>query len=134
MPNMDQALVNRLENFSGLSALISKRVYPIVLKQGATIPAVVYQRISTTASQAHREAAALPMVRYQITSFGSTLLSAKAVAAQVRLALDGQMGTWGTGASETVIEASIWKDESDAIEGDVGLYYVQQDYLIQHRG
>lgn len=134
MPNMDQALVSRLEDFAGLASLISKRVYPVVLKQGATIPAVVYQRIGTGSSQAHGQAAALPRVRYQITSFGSSLSEAKAVAAQVKLALDGQHAAyWGSGTYRTWIEASLWKDESDAVEAEVGLYYVQQDFLIQHR-
>ena len=134
MADIDSALYHRLTTYAGLASLVSTRVSPVTLPQDVSLPAVVFQNISLVpAVQEFDGPAALPKARYQITSFGGTLASAKAVAAQVRAALDGERGEWGTGAYKTVIYASLWKDESDVQEPDLPMYLVQQDYLIMFR-
>jgi hypothetical protein len=44
---IDDAMYSYLSTYAGLVALVSKRIYPIVMPLNVTLPAVSYQRIST---------------------------------------------------------------------------------------
>lgn len=80
-------LVGRLEAYSGLSALVGTRIYPRILPNNPTYPALTYARISNSTATTN----GLRETRFQINCWGATEASADAVAGQVKAALE----EWG---------------------------------------
>ncbi len=72
-----------------VAALVGPRVYPLRIAQGASMPAIAYQRVSASRAQSLRGPTGLANPRIQVTCWGDSYKSAKDVATQVRLALDG---------------------------------------------
>ncbi len=125
---LEQALYERMTAFAGLTALVSTRVYPSRAPQNATYPLVVYQRISGEHGEVMEGSDGLGMARVQFLAWATTYASAKAVAEQVRLALQSRVGSL-SGLAVTVVEAAdipdFWDDTSD-IHGagiDFTIYY-----------
>ena len=81
----ETALYTRLTTHSGTAALISTRCYPMLMPQNPTLPAVVYQRVSSSGQQGTTDRRAL---RFQISSWATTYAGAVALAVQVRGALE----------------------------------------------
>lgn len=133
MPELEQALYTRLSGFAGLTALVSTRIYPLVLPQNPTLPAVTYQRIDGLREEGIAGSHGLAHPRIQIDAWASSYTSAKAVAVQVRSALY-RLG-W-TEDSVTVLDAFI-EDDRDFYEPSVrdggSIFRTSQDYIIWHR-
>jgi len=86
---IESTLYTRLSTFSGLTALVSTRIYPLVCPQGVTYPAVVFQRISTMPREvAMGSDPGIARARIQVTAWGETYSAVKAIAEQIRLALE----------------------------------------------
>ena len=87
--SLESLLFTSLTGNSGLRSLISARLYPDVLPQGATLPAVVYQRISTP--RQHTFGAGCPVAvsrpRLQYACWATTPAAALAVCEALRSAL-----------------------------------------------
>ena len=112
---------------SGLSALVGTRIYPLLLPQEPTLPAVVYQRISTNPlGHSNDGPDHLVRVRMQFRCHAATLLAAKGVADAVRAALDGYSGTMGTVDVKGVFRV----DEGDDDEPETATFSVRADYYI----
>src|SRR5512133_3018901 len=97
---IDEGLIAYLSAYSGLTALISTRVYLMQVPQGATLPCLCVTRISTPRELTHDTSAAtgtLARPRFQFDAWASTYASAKAITDQIRAALNGHTGTTGTG-------------------------------------
>lgn len=77
-------LVDRLEAYGGLSALVGTRIYPRELPPNPTYPAITYARISNgpAGTDGFRE------TRFQFNCWGTTEASVEAVATQVKAALE----------------------------------------------
>lgn len=91
-----------------VGALVSDRVYPMVLPQQPTMPAISYQQISNpVASEGTLE---LRQPRFQFNCFADTAIAARALAN----ALVGQMRGWSS-KSDSVIHANDegWIDDYD---------------------
>lgn len=85
---IEEILFTRLSNFQGLKDLVSTRIYPVIMPQGATKPAVTYQLISAPREKAMVADPGLVTSRYQFTAWATTNFGARAVIKQVRLALE----------------------------------------------
>jgi hypothetical protein len=85
----ESTLFTALTNHAGLSALIAARVYPDAVPQGATLPCVVYQRVSTPRRQVFgsAQAVAVSRPRFQLSCWALTASAALDLAAQLRAAL-----------------------------------------------
>ena len=119
---------------ASVTALVGKRVHHLTLPQDCAYPAIVIQQVS-----GEREGAmgglggtgeAHPTI--QITSWGTTITSAKAVSDAVRVTTDGFKGDFGG----TTVRAAILRNELDTEDYDVktGRRYfgVIQEYEIWH--
>jgi hypothetical protein len=132
MATLDEGLYTYLSTFAGLTALVSTRVYAFKLPQGATLPAVTFQRISSARSLTHDTSGAgndLARPRFQIDAWATTYSSAKAISDQIRAALNGKRGTIATGVS---INAALVEDERPAFEPETNIYQISCDYFIWH--
>ena len=92
------------------------RVYPLIAKQGSTLPRITYQRISTTPINDFQGSSNLDQVRIQVDSWAMSHLGARQLAAQVRLAMAGAEFK------------STMSSEFDDYEPETRIYRVRQDY------
>lgn len=128
MAEIETALVTRLKARASLVSLVGARIYPLRLPQDPILPAVTYQRIGGPREEALGSDPGFARQRIQVDTWALTYASAKAVAKQVRLALE----RWSDdAASPRVIDSFIERD-TDLDEPDVENYRVSQDYLVIH--
>ena len=130
---IEEALYTYLSTHAGLSALVSTRVYPVVMPQGCTLPAVTYQKIDGPRVHAMGSDAGLAHPRFQVSCWGSTYKSTKDVAAQVRAALQDYTGTMG-GAGGVSVGGVFLDDENDLFDdaAGTGVYHVALDFIVWH--
>jgi len=123
--SFEEGLFFYLDNYAGLSMEVDDRIYPLLLPQGATLPAVVFHRISTP--RLHElERSFLPQGRFQFDCWAETFQGAKAVQEQVRLALDLYSGPMG----EYTVEVAIVEDERDDYEPEMGRWRSMVEAVI----
>lgn len=133
MISIEEGIVYQLKNHAGLNALISGRVYPLRLPQSATLPAVTYQRVSTPRELTHDQASGgLAMPRFQFTVIAENFDTAKGIVAQLRAALNGFKGTFGSGGSTVSVYASLSDNEVDQYDPVSGQWWTFADYFIHH--
>ena len=84
-----EALWARLQAVAGVTALVSARVYPLLLRQNPTYPAVTYEKVSGPRIENLQGLSGLAHPRFQFSCFGDDYEEADSVAEQVRLALEG---------------------------------------------
>jgi len=114
------------------SLLTGKRLYPERLPEKATLPAVTYVMV-TSPKVTTRDAgpASLALSLYQFTCYATTYAGARALAKQVRLALDGYSGMMG-GASGVRVDGAYAADERDGYSESLEMYQVEVDVMLQH--
>lgn len=133
MSAVEIGLVSYLKAYAGLTALVSTRVYPFMIPQGATLPCVTYQRIDTPRYLAHGDAGAtgtLARPRFQLNAWAATLSEAMAVAYQLRAALNGKTGSIGTSPNAVTVRAILVDNEMQDYEPETELFRVITDYLV----
>lgn len=129
MATLESALYTRLSGYAGLTALVSTRIYPIILPQEPTYPAVTYQRIDGPREHALSADMGIPHPRIQIDSWGNTHVQAWAVATQVR----GALQRWSDADASPAVLDCLLDSDDDSYEPDAGVYRVRQDWIIWHR-
>lgn len=135
MAVLEEALLSYLTGYAGLTALISDRVYFMRIPQGATLPCVTFQRISTqreTTMQSSGATGDLARPRFQFDVWGTTAAAVKPITDQIRAALNGKTGTIGSGAYVLTIRAALVDNEDDEYNPEVNLYRSRSEYVIWH--
>lgn len=130
---LEQALFNYLSTYAGLTALIGTRLYPVVLPQGATQPAVTYQRVSTVRLRTFGAPRLGRKARFQFTVWASSYSSRAAVAGQLIAALEGYAGLMGGGSGVTVL-AVQGEGELDDYEPTTKTFQGALDFTFTHLG
>lgn len=126
---VEVALHSRLYAYSGLRALISIRIYPVILPQAPTYPCVSYQRIDGPREHAIASDIEIAHPRLQIDSWGKHVEDTKAVATQVRNALQ----RWTDPCSSPPVLDCFLECDEDSYESDTNIYRVRQDYICWYR-
>lgn len=127
-------LYSYLSGRTGITALVSSRIYPHHLPQSvSTFPVLTFQQISNNHLHHLDSAAGVTVARVQVDCWGNTLSSVESLGEAVRAALQGYMGVMGT----TVIHFVQLDSEQDlhelGLEGsDEWIYRRSQDYLIKY--
>lgn len=132
MTVLEEGLFTYLSTYSGLTTLISTRIYPDFIPVGATMPCATYQRIDTSRDLTHDTSGIgndLAHPRFQFNSWATTKSSAKAINDQFRVALNGKKGTIATGVS---INCALVANERYAYEPDTQLHSYMSDFIIWH--
>ena len=125
---IQEEIFTRLTGYSGLTALIDKRVYYMRMPQKHRLPAIVYQKISGPKLYSHDGEAGLAYPRIQFSCMADDPDEATSVAAQLQAALSAYTDSGLT----TPIEASFILNEFDDYEQDTDIYRVLVDYRIWH--
>lgn len=81
-------LVSTLTGDGSVSALVGDRVMPRIIEEGASLPAVVYQRVARDPAAHLKYVPTADDNRYQVTSWATTDVEAETLAAAVRVALE----------------------------------------------
>ncbi len=92
---MEEAIIQRLLDTSGVSALVGARVFPGAVPQGSPMPAVVINNISGGPLYADDGEVGLDERRIQIDCWAATYSGAKLLARQVQESLSAFVGTVG---------------------------------------
>jgi len=99
---------------AGVAALIGTRMYPDQLPQGATLPAVVYYRISGTYAESLGGVKAAGTCRVQLDAYAATRLAADAVGEAIVAALKLlSVGQQSIGSGTLVCDVEIQGPRSD---------------------
>lgn len=126
---IEEALFSYLSTYSGLSTLISKKIYPIIAPEGTAVPYVTYTRISGQRFHAFRSDSGMTNPTFQFSCFGTSYSNAKAVAAQLRAALQNYSGTMG-GVGGVSVQSVLLIDENDLYDDEAKVYYTTIDFQI----
>ena len=103
MAVVEQAIVTRLEASTSVTSLASTRIYPNELPQDATLPAIVYDLISSVRESESSADSGDVHARIQVTSWAKTYSAASGLSEGVRSALQRWCGpTTGLGSVELV--------------------------------
>lgn len=129
---LEEALYYQLANTSGITDLTSTRIYPVKMPQNVTYPAITFQlvsgvgRIHTMNSDTGNPAAP----RFQVSSWGSTLSSTKAVANAVQTALQDVSGVMGGGGGVTVQRIFTESEQIQFYNDEAEIWQLVQDFII----
>lgn len=126
---LEEAFYSKATGTSGISALISTRLYPNFIPEGAALPAAAYQRVATARQPAHDGTTGHARGNLQVTCQATTYSAVKAVAAQFVAAFHGVKGTWG--GSVEVFRSAV-ETEIDGEQGEDAAT-VRVDLLIDYR-
>lgn len=107
---LEEGLVTFLKAFS--PAIAGGRIHPLELPQGTALPAVTYQRISGPRVRTLSGPGGKARARIQLDGWANTYAEAKALATQLRQALDGYKGLMGTVQVDNVSLDTDW-DRND---------------------
>jgi len=102
------------------------RIYPLVLPQTPTYPALTYQQITNSG---HHDIP-FDFPRIQITAWSDRLLEAKQLAEEVQSALQRYKGLMGGYKIKQIVKEPSPGDLFDREAGTDGVYYVPVDYKI----
>lgn len=121
----EQNVYTVLAATAGVAALVGSRIYPVEGPANATLPFLVFQRISTEHVATHEQADAsiashLDGVHLQLTAIAATQLAAIEIIYQARLALERSMG----------LQAIMEDERSLPREEDAQAYGHSIDFLI----
>ena len=111
--SLASSLYSQLSGYAGLTALVSTRIYPNRAPQDATLPYVVYFRVSGSREQAFTNAVGATGVRMQFSCFATTYIDADAVRAQVRAALLAYTSSGGVTVHEVALDSDLDQYEND---------------------
>ena len=117
-----EALFARLD---GVTAAGS-RIYPLILPQNPTYPAIRYQQISSIRTHAMGQDAPIVRVRMQLDVWGKTYAEARSLAGEVYT----QLGRFrGTVAGVEVLDA-LQDNEIEGYESDSETRRITQDWSL----
>lgn len=99
---------------AGISALISTRLYPLLIPQTATLPAAAYQRVASVRETAHDGSTQFVTATLQVACQATTYSAAKALALAFVTCFHGVRGTWGTvEVMRCVVNTELDSDEME---------------------
>ncbi len=133
MTVLEEGLYSYLSGYAGLTALIGTRIYPVRLPQGALLPCLTYQRMTTPRIMTHDTSGmsgTLAEPRLQFDAWAETYKECKDITDQVRAALNGKTGSIGTSPNAVTIRAALVDNELSEYYADVELYRIMSDYII----
>lgn len=122
MAQLEASIFTALSGASGVSTIVGSRVYPLVIPQGAALPAVTYTRISGPLEMSLSGGAGLESVRVQIDAWSTTYASAKSLAAAIRAAM----------LAATAFKVASVSDR-DLFEDETSVFRVSADFTVWHR-
>lgn len=132
MASIEEGVRSILLANSGVTDLISTRVFPWLRQQGTSLPAVVYTLDNTEPQQSLGGYDGLTRASLTINSIADRYGDAKSLASAVRTALNGYTGTPTNGhpIKSLVHDNDTGIVEDSAIGNDRGVSIIESEYII----
>jgi len=124
---IEQGLYDLLSSDQALSQLVGARIYPVLIPEETTYPAITYQGV-TGSVKPSVDGRAYSEKSIQIDAWGNTYGDIKCVQAALHRILDGYVGTLSDG---TRVLSSLRINEFDAYESDARVYRSITEYQFQ---
>lgn len=118
--DFEQLLLAMLQNDAGLSALVGKKVFALVISPGTRLPCVNFQRISGEPANCLDGHSGLENIAMQLEARGHLYAEAKEVAKAVRAAMTTENSIWG---AQLVMDQDLY-DETTKV------FLVSMEYEI----
>lgn len=131
MPVLEEALFTYLSADPAVYALVEERIYPFRLPEGCLLPAIAWQRISSSRTYTHdpfEDTSAFVRARIQFSCWAIAPLQAIQIGEAVLLALSGYTGDM----AGQLIGASSAELELDEYEQQTKLYRRVLDFFISY--
>jgi hypothetical protein len=90
---IESTLFDLLTDDSGVAALVGTRVYPLILPQNPTLPAIVYQELRSRSLVAADGDTGQRESRFQLSYWGASYAAAKSGKAALESLLSGYSGS-----------------------------------------
>jgi hypothetical protein len=118
MPNvLEESIFAHLSTVAALTTHVSTRIYPMMMPQNVTLPAISYQRISNAPQYSMSGPCGMDNPRIQVDVWTTGYGAAKAIGDQVRKAMN----------TATAFKAVQLSDQ-DMFEPDLEIYRVSMDF------
>lgn len=115
--NADKYIYAKLVANAGVTAIVGTRVYPIIIPQESTYPAIAYSAIYTPADNSKVQAATHHNCAFTIRSWAATYDAAAALDKAVLAALDySDAGGAGLSAGGVTVDVIEWQSSTDGME------------------
>lgn len=125
--SFESALYSYLSGHAGLNNLVSTKIFPDSVPQDTESPYIFYQEVYREKHYAHSGYVTSSEWSIQISSYATTKDKSRQVADQVSLAMDSWPGVnVKIGSCQQENEQSTWIE-------DLGLFVIDQDYLIHYK-
>lgn len=129
LPEAPETFIRGLTAATSISSIVGSGIFPVMAPQGTMPPFVVYQRTNVSREQSLTGPIGVPVVTLQLTSWSSSYETAKTLAREIRLQVDGYTGTYG----DVTIQRTSIASEMDGAEMPTDdqmlpYYYVQQSF------
>jgi hypothetical protein len=114
---IEDAMYSHLSTSTALTAIVGNRIYPMLMPQDPTLPAVTFQRISNGPQWSINGPCGLDNPHMQVDCWTTSFAGSKALSDALRKA----MATAGT-------YSAVQLTDQDIYEVDTEIYRVSQDY------
>jgi hypothetical protein len=132
---IEDAIYTHLIDDSGISAMISDRVYGAKLPERATMPAIMFRRISGSREVVHNPdtSGSYCMSRFEFNVYGGTYADAVNLGRLVSSLFDGFRGTMGTDTRTHEVDQIEIGQPRDNWDDDLKRHRRQFDAIFHHR-
>lgn len=122
MAQLEASIFTTLTGASGVSAIVGSRVYPIILPQKTTLPAITYLRVSGAQEISLSGHSGLESPRIQVDCWATSYAQAKSLAAAVQAAM----------IASTAFKVGSVSDR-DLFDDETNVFRVSIDFNVWHR-
>ena len=131
--HLETAIFKHLSTYAGLTALVENRIYPLILPDVVTYPAVTFQMISGVDDHCISEDPDSTEARIQFTAWGKTAADVRNVQAQIKAAFKDFSGIMG-GAGGVNVGHVLQVGKFDGYDDETKTFWRTQDFMIMYEG
>lgn len=114
---------------SAMNALISGRIYPVIIPQNDPYPAITYSVVNSPADTGHETAATQDRATVQFNIWASTYASCLAIDTALRTLLDNVSGT----AGGVTVTGCDYGGGSDGIDEKLEYFFISSNYEFRYK-
>ena len=117
---------------TAVTALISRRFFPIVIPPGTTLPAAVYSQVSGLGDHTMSGPSGLTQSRLQIDVYDKNTAPQRAmnIANAIKNRIDGMRGWVGIGAERIKIQGVFYINQFETSED--GIFRIMREYMVHY--
>ena len=131
MDNVEHALRNLIRSTTAVTDIVATRVFPAYVPKGQSLPAVVYELLTSDPIDSNDGHGGLTYSRFSVECMSNSYSEVKDLAEKVRLAVTGYSGTEASVVISSLRHMSSSDDFSPPADaGERGTHSVVLDFRI----